>query len=72
MKINLRLSINISRRTKTTEHQPQLPTPQEPQPEGNNFAQAERAGESNRNHALNNDDRPGHYGNHISLKWQGK
>lgn len=40
-----------------------------PQPEGNNFAAAERRHETDRNHELNSNDRPGHYGRGISMKW---
>lgn len=44
-------------------------TPAEwPEPEGDNFATTEIIFQGG-NHELNGNDRPGHYGRAISLKW---
>lgn len=68
---------------KNHQHKPPVPDPEDdshegeertlPQhSEGNNHTQLERAYESDRNHELNNSDRPGHYGRSISLKYHPK
>lgn len=51
--------------------EPKQPTPApEHVPQGNNFAATEIRYATDRNHELNGNDRPGHYGRGISLKWQ--
>jgi hypothetical protein len=67
------LMLTLSEWRKNHQHpEPAKPEPakrEEPQPQGGNVAYAERVGESDRNHALNANDRPGHYGRAISLRW---
>lgn len=63
MKITLTLHIS---RDKKDEPQPERQ--HEPQPEGNNFAHIESSGQYTA-HQLDADERPGNYGNRISMRW---
>lgn len=53
-------------------HTTQVNVPEEteqPQPNGNCFSDTQVSHQSDFNHEMNGNDRPGHYGRHISLKW---